>query len=263
MVIQEFTHLSVLTVTLLIATGIAVGFFLALTGGGGSVVCVPLLLYLVKVPDLHRVIGTSAIAVAVSALINLYAHGRKGHVRWATGATISLVAVAGALIGAGMGKHVSGQYLLLPFSLLMFTVALMMLRKPAHSPTACTPERHASPAFIWGSILLLGILAGFMGIGGGFLVVPALVWFFRFSMVEAIATSLMVVFAMGISTSASYALAGKVSVMMTVYLIMGGLLGGFLGVRVASRLKKNTRAINAIFSTMLMVMASYMLIKNL
>lgn len=263
MVIQEFTHLSALTMCLLIATGIAVGFFLALTGGGGSVVCVPLLLYLVKVPDTHRVIGTSAIAVAISALINLFAHGRKGNVRWATGATISLVAVCGALIGAELGKIVSGQYLLLPFSLLMFTVALMMLSKHRHSPDAPAHEKHVSPILVWGSVLLLGSLAGFMGIGGGFLVVPVLVWLFRFPVVEAIATSLMVVFAMGISTSASYALAGKVSLVMTAYLIAGGLLGGLLGVAVANRLKKNERAINAVFSTMLMVMASYMLLKNL
>lgn len=263
MIIQEFTQLSALTIWLLIATGIAVGFFLALTGGGGSVVCVPLLLYLVNVPDTHRVIGTSAVAVAISALINLFAHGRKGNVRWATGARISLVAVCGALVGAELGKIVSGQYLLVPFSLLMFSVALMMLRKPHRSPGAPAPERAFSPAIIWGSVLLLGMLAGFMGIGGGFLVVPVLVWFFRFPLVEAIATSLMVVFAMGISTSASYALAGKVSVVMTAYLIAGGLLGGLLGVAVASRLKQNARAINTVFSTMLIMMASYMLLKNL
>ncbi|QTC46023.1 sulfite exporter TauE/SafE family protein [Pantoea ananatis] len=263
MIIQEFTHFSALTVSLLIVTGIAVGFFLALTGGGGSVMCVPLLLYLVKVPDTHRVIGTSAIAVAVSALINLFAHSHKGNVRWATGARISLVAVCGALLGAELGKIVSGQYLLLPFSLLMFTVALMMLRKQSPLPGASAPDRHFAPAIVWGSVLLLGILAGFMGIGGGFLVVPALVWLFRFPMVEAIATSLMVVFAMGISTSASYALAGKVSVVMTIYLIAGGLLGGLVGVAVASRLKHNARAINAVFSAMLIVMACYMLLKNL
>ncbi|MFP3441355.1 TSUP family transporter, partial [Pantoea sp. SIMBA_133] len=74
---------------------------------------------------------------------------------------------------------------------------------------------------------------------------------------------LMVVFAMGISTSASYALEGKVSVVMTIYLIAGGLLGGLVGVALASRLKHNARAINAVFSAMLIVMACYMSLKNL
>ena len=72
-----------------------VGFLLALTGGGGSIVCVPLLLYMVKVPDTHLIIGTSAMSVAINALINLAAHAAKGNVRWQTGVVVSLVAVMG------------------------------------------------------------------------------------------------------------------------------------------------------------------------
>ncbi len=94
---------------LLVVTGNC-GILPALTGGGGSIVCVPLLLYMVKVPDTHLIIGTSAMSVAINALINLAAHAAKGNVRWQTGVVVSLVAVMGALAGSQMGKITDGHY---------------------------------------------------------------------------------------------------------------------------------------------------------
>lgn len=261
---SEILHISLQSLMLLMLTGGIVGFLLALTGGGGSIVCVPLLLYMVKVPDTHTVIGTSALAVAANALINVVAHAAQGNVRWRKGFVVSIIAVAGALVGAGLGKVVDGQYLIVPFAVLMLVVATIMLRQGsgAHEPLAVL-SRPLPPVITWGSVLLLGVLAGFLGIGGGFLVVPLLVWFFRFTLVEAVATSLMVVFSMGVATSASYAFSGKVSAVITVWLIAGGLLGGLLGVTFASRLKKSEAVINAVFSGMLILMAAYMLLKNL
>lgn len=261
---MEILHISLHSVELLLLTGGIVGFLLALTGGGGSIVCVPLLLYMVKIPDTHAVIGTSALAVAVNALINLMAHAAKGNVRWLTGGTVSVFAVMGALAGSGLGKLVDGQYLIVPFALLMLTAAGFMLKKNSRidaSHSAAARPHH--PLIMWGSVLLLGVLAGFLGIGGGFLAVPLLVWFFRLPLVEAVATSLMVIFAMGISTTASYAYSGKFLPDITVWLVIGGLPGGLLGVALASRLRKNDGIINALFSAMLMLLAIYMLLKNL
>ncbi|WP_034935362.1 sulfite exporter TauE/SafE family protein [Erwinia mallotivora] len=261
---QEIICLSSHSIILLIATGAMVGFLLALTGGGGSVICVPLLLYVVKIPDIHKVIGTSAMAVAISALFNLCAHARKGHVAWAKGLGVSSVAVLGALTGAALGKAIDGHYLLIPFALLMLVIASVMLRKNR----TCTHPGAADvitfpPALVWSGVAGTGVMAGLLGIGGGFLVVPLLVWFFRLSLVSAIATSLMVVFAMGMATSVSYALAGKISVSLTVWLIVGGLPGGMLGVTFANRLKKNEKTINTLFSVMLLLMASYMILQGL
>lgn len=125
------------------------------------------------------------------------------------------------------------------------------------------PHAAVHPAIVWPSVLALGGLAGFLGIGGGFLVVPALVWFFRFSMVEAVATSLVVVAAMGMSTSASYAMSGKVSIAITCWLIVGGVLGGVVGVALAERLKKREDIINVLYAVMLLALALYMLFKSL
>ncbi|TXE66649.1 sulfite exporter TauE/SafE family protein [Serratia nematodiphila] len=248
----------------LMLTGVIVGLLLALTGGGGSVVCVPLLLYWVKMKDVHMVIATSAITVAVSALLSLLAHASQGHVRWKKGILLTVFAVSGALIGAELGKVLNGKYLLLPFSLLMMTVALLMINRLRRvSPAITGRERYPHPR--WGGIagFTVGLLSGFLGIGGGFLVVPVLVWLFRCSTLDAIATSLMVVFAMGVSTSLSYALAGYVAPENTLLIILGGFFGGAMGTVIAHRLKKNTRAIELLFSMMLLAMALYMLIKNL
>ena len=124
------------------------------------------------------------------------------------------------------------------------------------------PHAAVHPAIVWPSVLALGGLAGFLGIGGGFLVVPALVWFFRFSMVEAVATSLVVVAAMGLSTSASYAMSGKVSIAITCWLIVGGVLGAWWGgARRAS--EKREDIINVLYAVMLLALALYMLFKSL
>ncbi|MBX6421090.1 MAG: sulfite exporter TauE/SafE family protein, partial [Nevskia sp.] len=85
------------------ACGALVGFSLALTGGGGSILAVPLLLYVVGVRDVHLVIGTSALAVAVNAYANLLAHARAGHVRWREGAVFAAAGVAGAAAGSELG----------------------------------------------------------------------------------------------------------------------------------------------------------------
>ncbi|MCX8957665.1 sulfite exporter TauE/SafE family protein [Erwinia psidii] len=264
MFIQEIGHSWPDAAFFLLLTGLIVGLLLALTGGGGSVVCVPLLLYLVRMKDTHMVIGTSAMAVAVSALVSLLSHAAKGHVRWAPGLTVSLVAMCGALSGAEAGKLVSEKYLLLPFSCLMLVVALLMLRKKSGCVVARPAAGFVVRPFLVGPVVFtVGGLAGLLGIGGGFLVVPVLVWLFNFSMTEAVATSLMVVFTTGMSTSISYALAGKVSAVNTLLIIAGGCLGGLLGATVASRLKKNEMIINIMFSLILIVTALYMFTKNI
>lgn len=259
---QEIVLLPVHSILLLMATGLIMGLLLALTGGGGSVICVPLLLYMVKIPDIHLVIGTSAMAVAISALFNLSAHTAKGHVDWGKGIPVSVVAVVGALVGSALGKTLSGHYLIVPFALLMLVIATIMLKKNAArvgaGETACRAFPHS---VVWASVAGVGAIAGLLGIGGGFLVVPLLVFFFHLSVVSAIATSLMVVCAMGITTSASYALAGHISFAVTAWLVVGGVPGGVLGVTFAQRLKKNEKVINGLFSAMLILMAVYMLIK--
>lgn len=123
--------LTVLQVALAIASGLAVGFSLALVGGGGSILAVPALLYLVGIGDTHVAIGTAALAVAVNAFANLALHARSGNVKWPCAAVFAGSGILGAALGAALGKQVDGRHLLLLFAVVMVAVGIAMLRPKA------------------------------------------------------------------------------------------------------------------------------------
>src|SRR5215472_1146986 len=112
---------------LTVLSGGLVGFLLGLIGGGGSVLALPLLLYVVGVHDPHVAIGTSALAVALNAFANLAQHARAGTVKWPCALTFGAAGVAGALIGSTIGKMMNGQHLLALFAVVMVAVGISML----------------------------------------------------------------------------------------------------------------------------------------
>src|ERR1700760_5125043 len=111
-----------------LASGMLVGFSLGLVGGGGSILAVPLMVYVVGVPDAHLAIGTSAIAVAANAAMNLSNHARGGTVRWSCALTFAAAGIIGAFVGSIFGKMLDGQKLLALFALLMLVIAVLMLK---------------------------------------------------------------------------------------------------------------------------------------
>jgi uncharacterized protein len=114
---------------LVLISGSLVGFVLGLIGGGGSVLAVPLFVYVVGVTDAHVAIGTSAVAVAVSAFANLVSHARAGHVKWNCAIVFALAGMGGAVIGSSLGKVFNGQLLLGLFGGLMIIIAVASRRK--------------------------------------------------------------------------------------------------------------------------------------
>src|SRR5215468_372222 len=106
--------------------GALVGLILGLIGGGGSILAVPLLVYVVGVKSPHVAIGTSSIAVALSALANLVDHARRDHVCWPVAMLFAISGVVGAAFGSTLGKHTDGQKLLVLFGVLMVAVAASM-----------------------------------------------------------------------------------------------------------------------------------------
>ncbi|MBD0273937.1 MAG: sulfite exporter TauE/SafE family protein, partial [Acetobacteraceae bacterium] len=118
--------LSTLQMTLGGLSGVLVGFSLGLVGGGGSILAVPLLVYLVGVPVPHLAIGTSAVAVAANAAMGLVNHARAGNVRWPCAGVFAGAGVLGAFAGARLGKMVDGQALLGAFAVMMAVVAGLM-----------------------------------------------------------------------------------------------------------------------------------------
>ena len=154
-----------------LASGSLVGFSLGLVGGGGSILAVPLMVYVVGVPDPHVAIGTSAIAVAANAAVNLSNHARGGTVVWSCALMFAAAGVLGALTGSIFGKMLDGQKLLALFALLMLVIAALMLKTRSRIGLPDVRMSWANLPAIAGLGLATGTLSGFFGIGGGFLIV--------------------------------------------------------------------------------------------
>ncbi len=264
---------TVLQQALAVLSGALVGFSLGLIGGGGSILAVPLLLYLVGYHDPHTVLGTTAAAVAATAFINVIPHWRARNVRWKPGLAFALFGAAGAAGGAALGKSMPGKQLLFLFALLMIFVAFTMLRSALRKPRVdgarsedggAPAERSGLNALLRAGpvALVVGGLSGFFGIGGGFLIVPGLIFATEMPIINAIGTSLLSVGAFGATTALSYALADKVNWLLAVEYFVGGALGGWLGARLATRLAVNRRALTLIFVGVVFVVALYMLYMN-
>jgi uncharacterized membrane protein YfcA len=249
--------------TLGLASGSLVGFSLGLVGGGGSILAVPLLIYLVGVSDPHVAIGTSALAVAANAAANLANHARAGNVKWRCALVFALAGVVGAFLGSSLGKIVEGQKLLALFAIVMMVVGALMLkgRSGVGDPTVQL-NRENLPKLL-GSGLATGALSGFFGIGGGFLIVPALIFATGMPILYAVGSSLVAVAAFGLTTAANYALSGLVDWPLAALFISGGVLGGLLGAHSANALAGRKGALNTVFAALIFAVAIYMLVRSL
>lgn len=240
-----------------IASGSAVGLSLAIIGGGGSILAVPALLYLVGVTDPHVAIGTAAFAVAVNAFVNLALHAWRHPVKWRCAGVYAMSGVTGAALGSVLGKLVDGRQLLLLFALAMVAVGIAMLRPKAASgdPNVQLNARMAPRLIALG--LLTGLVSGFFGIGGGFLVVPGLMLGSGMPMLDAVAASLVSVGSFGLTTAVSYSWSGLVNWQVAGWFIAGGMLGGSVGSIAAPHLATRKGWLNRIFAVLVFVVAIY------
>jgi uncharacterized protein len=246
-----------------LASGMLVGFSLGLVGGGGSILAVPLMVYVVGVPDAHVAIGTSALAVAANAGMNLSNHARGGTVRWSCALTFAGAGLAGAFAGSIFGKMLDGQKLLALFALLMLVIAALMLKTRSRIGLPDARMSWANTPAVVGLGLATGTLSGFFGIGGGFLIVPALMLATGMSIINAISSSLVAVTAFGLTTAASYAYSGLISWKLAGLFIAGGIAGGLIGTRSAQLLADRRGALNIVFAVVIIAVALYMLARNL
>ncbi len=245
-----------------IGSGVIVGFTLGLVGGGGSILAVPLLLYVVGMPDPHQAIGTSALAVAVNAFANLIPHARARHVRWQPALIFAACGLVGAFAGSSIGKVVDGHRLLILFALLMLVIAVMMLRGRKATGDGSIVERRLNPWRLGVIGLATGTLSGFYGIGGGFLVVPGLILGTGMPTIAAIGSSLVAVGAFGMTTALNYAVSGMVQWPTALLFIAGGIGGGWAGARLAKRLSAQRQTLTRLLGCMLVLVAVYMLYRS-
>lgn len=239
-------------------SGALVGFVLGLVGGGGSILAVPLMVYLVGVRSPHMAIGTSALAVAANAALGLTNHARHGNVKWRCALVFASSGIAGAAIGSTMGKAFDGQKLLFLFALVMIVVGILMLRRRGHLGDSTVRLGRENAGKLVGYGLGAGLFSGFFGIGGGFLIVPGLIAATGMPMLNAVGSSLVAVTTFGLTTAANYALSGLVDWWLALVFVAGGLLGSLLGTRAAKRLS-GAGHLTTVFATLIFVVAAYML----
>ena len=246
---------------LTVISGSLVGFSLGLIGGGGSVLAVPLLVYVVGVKSPHVAIGTSALAVAANAFVSLIGHWRSGTVKIGCAVAYALFGIVGAAIGSTIGKTIDGDKLLALFGVVMIAVAASIGRRP---PGAGHPEVHLDRGTasqlvprLAAAALVTGALSGFFGIGGGFLIVPGLVMATSMPLINAIGSSLVSVTAFGTTTAANYAISGLVDWWVAFLLLAGGVVGGLAGGTAARHLAGQRRTLSTAFAIIVGIVGLY------
>ena len=254
-------------ILLALMSGGIIGIVLGLVGGGGSILAVPLLVYVVGIGSTHAAIATAAVAVAANAATGLAGHARTGRVKWPCALVFAAAGMIGAALGAEIGKAVDGGWLLLLFGLLMIGIGASMLRtrKTADDPNVRLSRGtagHLLPRLIPAG-LGVGLAAGFFGIGGGFLIVPALIGATAMPFAYAVGTSLVVVTALGLTTATSYALSGYVDWPLTALLIAGGAAGSALGIFAGRALAGQKALLERGFALLVIVVGIYVVVTAL
>ena len=250
-----------LSSALAVASGSAIGLTLGLIGGGGSILAVPLLVYAVGVPSAHVAIGTAAFAVAVNAAASLGIHARRTAIRWPCALVFSAAGVGGAFAGAALGKAVDGEKLLALFGLVMIVVGALMLRPRPKGGSQSAWLTRANAARLLPRLIGLGaavgMLSGFFGIGGGFLIVPGLILATDMELQDATSSSLVAVTAFGIASASSYAWSGLVDWQVAGLLVVGGVLGAFAGTKANTLLARRKGALTQVFAWFVIVAGLY------
>lgn len=239
-------------------SGALVGLSLGLVGGGGSLLAVPLLVYVVGVADVHVAIGTSALAVSASALASLAGHWRRGHVKWPCAAAYAAAGMAGAALGSMLGKSIAGSHLMRWFPVLVLAAGLAMLRPQA---AAGDPRVRITPAIAVRLVALglaTGFVSGLFGIGGGFLAVPGIALGSGMPVLNAVGSSLLPVSLFGLTTAASYAASGLVDWPIAGAFIAGGVAGGAAGIAFAARLARRRGVLARAFALTLLAVGSWL-----
>ncbi|MGB7837308.1 MAG: sulfite exporter TauE/SafE family protein [Terrimicrobiaceae bacterium] len=175
---------------LALTLAVAIGFSLALLGSGGSIITLPVLVYAAGVPP-QEAVGMSLAVVGGTSLVASLVNARSGLVHSKAAVLFSVTGIVGAFGGAQLTHLVPGSVLMLLFAGLMLIVATLMLR--GRGDLAPDPATHCRWQICASAGLVVGGLTGFLGVGGGFLIVPAMVLFGPLALKPAMATSLVVI----------------------------------------------------------------------
>jgi uncharacterized membrane protein YfcA len=245
-----------LLLALLLATGI--GLSLGMLGGGGSILTVPVLVYVMGFAA-KPAIAMSLPVVGITSLVGAAAHWRNGHVRIGTALEFGIIAMIGAFAGARLSVHVSGALQLTMLAVVMLLAAGAMFRKrPEVGPE--DEDRRTHWLLLAPISLCLGLLTGLVGIGGGFLIVPALVLLAKVPMREAIGTSLLVIAMNSAAGFAGYLGAGHFDWRFLAMFATAAIIGALVGTVIAGKVPQGK--LRRAFAVFLVLMSVFMLVQR-
>lgn len=220
-------------IAVVIAASLLIGVSLGVLGGGGSILTVPILIYLAGM-ETKEAIATSLFVVGVTSAAGVVSHARAGRVRWRTGLLFGLAGMTGAYAGGRLAEFIPGGVLLLAFALMMIATAVAMIRGRRQAPKQVHHELPVFHVLLEG--IVVGLVTGLVGAGGGFLVVPALALLGGLPMSVAVGTSLLVISMKSFAGLAGYLASVHIdwglAALVTATAVVGSLLGGPLAGRI-------------------------------
>ena len=247
---------------LAIPFGLAIGLVVGGIGGGGAILALPVLVYVLG-EHVSPASTSSLIVVALAAAEGAGSLARRGHVCWRLALTFSLPAAVGSFAGTVANRAVSGPVLILAFVPVMLVAAGATWQRAA---SARVDELHPCPTVgVWPltvSGFAVGVLTGFFGVGGGFVIVPVLTLWFGVVFRRAVATSLVIITIIGACALAIHIAAGAtLDVPVTVALAASTAAGALAGTRVAQRLPQH--ALGRAFALLVTAVAIFLLVDTL
>ena len=219
--------------------GLVVGIVLGVVGGGGSIIAVPALVYGVGMSP-AQAIPTSLLVVGVSSLAALLPRVREG-LNWPVIALVGAAGIPAALGGAAVGRLLDPNILMLAFAGIMVAAGIRMLMKPRETEGACSTGPHrtfrsCAPKAV-GVGLLVGFLTGLLGVGGGFLITPALTIVLGLRMKQAVGTSLAIIVVNSAAGFSAHAAGYTIDWATTLSFAVPAILGSVVAARLARRLQ--------------------------
>lgn len=245
-----------MTVLLLtLALSVLIGVSLGLLGGGGSILTVPILVY-VAGQDAKSAIAMSLLVVGITSAVGAVSHARAGRVRWRTGLLFGAAGMAGAYGGGRIAAYIPGSWLLVAFGLMMAATAVAMLRGRGEVGTRPGHEELPLHRVLIDGVAV-GAVTGLVGAGGGFLVVPALALLGGLPMTVAVGTSLVVIAMKSTAGLLGYLHSVSIDWGLALGVTAAAIAGTFIGGRLAGKVGQD--ALRRLFGWFVVVMAVFVL----
>ncbi len=242
-----------------LSLGFAIGLSLGLLGGGGSILTVPALVYLVG-QNPHSAVTTSLAIVGANSALGAWFHKSQGMLNGRVALVFGGAGMLASYLSSGLSSHFSPRSMMVSFAILMLVVGGLMLspRRPGARRREGNPTGLAVTLTSGASV---GLLTGALGVGGGFLIVPALVMFVGLPMYEAIGTSLVIIAANSLAGFLGHIKGGACDIPLALVFVAAGLAGTFIGARLAERLAANR--LRQGFGIFVIGVAIFLLVDNL